>query len=159
MAKVMVMYYSRTGKTKQMAELVARGIETAGVEVLLKDACEVKPEDFFDYDGIVIGSPTYYGTMSWEIKKILDDSVKYHGRLDGKAGAAFSSSANVGGGNETTVLDILHAMLIHGMIIQGDPLGDHYGAVSINAPDARSAKQCERMGQRFAALVKRLIKQ
>lgn len=94
--------------------------------------------------------------MAAEIKKLLDDSVKFHGKLEGKIGAAFASSANVGGGNETTILDILNAMLIHGMIIQGDPQGDHYGAVAIGAADSRAAKQCARLGSRLAKLAKRI---
>jgi len=95
--------------------------------------------------------------MAAEIKKVFDDSVKFHGKLEGKVGAAFSSSANIGGGNETAILDILNAMLIHGMIIQGDPQGDHYGAVSIRLPDERAAKECLRMGSRVAKLVKKCI--
>jgi NAD(P)H dehydrogenase (quinone) len=94
--------------------------------------------------------------MAAQIKELFDDSVKFHSKLEGKVGAAFASSANVGGGNETTVLDILNAMLIHGMIIQGDPQGDHYGAVAIGAPDSRATKQCVRLGSRIAKLVKRL---
>jgi NAD(P)H dehydrogenase (quinone) len=94
--------------------------------------------------------------MAAEIKKLFDDSVKFHGKLDGKIGAAFASSANIAGGNETTILDILNAMLIHGMIIQGDPQGDHYGAVAIGSPDARSIKECLRLGSRLAKLVKKL---
>jgi len=82
--------------------------------------------------------------------------VKFHGALDGKVGAAFSSSANVAGGNETTIRGILDAMLIHGMVVQGDPLGDHYGPVAINSPDERASKLCKRLGERTAALVKRL---
>ena len=98
--------------------------------------------------------PVYYGSMAAPIKKLFDDSVKFHTKLDGRIGGAFASSANIGGGNETTILDILNAMLIHGMIIQGDPKGDHYGPVSIGAPDERSQKQCLRYGERFARLVK-----
>ena len=56
---------------------------------------------------------------------------------------------------ETLVLDILNAMLIHGMIIQGDPQGDHYGAVAIGAPDSRATRQCLRLGERVGKLVKR----
>ncbi len=108
------------------------------------------------YDGIIIGSPTYYGTMAWEIKKLFDETVTLHGKFDGKVGAAFSSSANVAGGNETAILDILNAMLIHGMIIQGDSEGDHYGPVSINAPEARSINECERLGIRVAKLLKKI---
>lgn len=156
MAKVIVIYYSRTGNTKKMAELVVEGIKKEEVETVLKDVKDVDADELLKYDAVVIGSPTYYGTMSSEIKKLLDDSVKFHGRLEGKVGAAFASSANVAGGNETTILDILNAMLIHGMIIQGDPQGDHYGAVAIGAPDARATKECVRLGSRVARLVKKI---
>lgn len=156
MAKALVIYYSQTGNTKKMAECVVEGIREEGLEVVMKKVKDVGVSELLKYDAVVIGSPTYYGTMAAQIKKLLDDSVEFHGELDGKIGAAFASSANVGGGNETTILDILNAMLIHGMIIQGDPQGDHYGAVSIGAPDARATKQCVRLGSRVAKLVKRL---
>jgi NAD(P)H dehydrogenase (quinone) len=157
MAKVLVIYYSRGGNTKRMAELIAEGLDREKVEVVVKDVKDVVIDELLKYQGIIIGSPTYYGSMAAEIKKLLDDSVRFHGKLDGKAGAAFSSSANIAGGNETTVLDILNAMLIHGMIVQGDYQGDHYGAVSIGAPDERSTNECYRMGSRFANLVKKCI--
>jgi len=156
MKKVLVVYYSRGGNTKKMAEAVAEGIKKEGVEACLKDIAQVSVDELPGYDGFAVGSPTYYGTMSSEIKRLFDDSVKFHGRLEGKAGAAFSSSANLAGGNETTILDILNAMLIHGMIIQGDPKGDHYGPVAIGSPDERSLKECLRMGSRLAKLVKAL---
>lgn len=156
MAEVLVIYYSQTGNTKKMAESVAEGIKKEGLEAIIKDAKDAHVDDLLKYEGIVIGSPTYYGTMAADIKRLLDESVKFHGKLEGKVGAAFSSSANVGGGNETTVLDILNAMLIHGMIIQGDPQGDHYGAVAIGAPDSRATRQCIRLGSRVAKLVKKI---
>jgi NAD(P)H dehydrogenase (quinone) len=158
MAKAIVIYYSRTGNTAKMAESVAQGMEKGGLSAEVKKVENVSPGDLLKYDAIVIGSPTYYGTMASQIKKLLDETVEFHGRLDGKVGAAFSSSANVGGGNETTILDVLNAMLIHGMVIQGDPVGDHYGPVSIDAPDNRATKNCVRLGQRVAALTKRLVK-
>ena len=117
MAKVLVTYYSRSGNTEKMAKLISDRLKNHGVEVTLKKVQNAKPEDFKDVDGIIIGSPTYYGSMAAEVKKLLDDSVKLHGQLDGKVGAAFSSAANTAGGNETTVLSILNAMLIHGFII------------------------------------------
>jgi NAD(P)H dehydrogenase (quinone) len=156
MAEALIVYYSRSGHTKKMAELIGEGMSKEGVKTVVKDVKDVAVEELLNYEALVFGSPTYYGTMAWEIKKLLDESIKLHGKLDGKIGAAFSSSANIAGGNETTVLDILHALLIHGMIIQGDPQGDHYGAVAIGAPDARSTKECQRQGSRIAKLVKRL---
>ena len=156
MAKVLVLYFSRTGNTQKMAETIATAIKEEGLECDLKKVTEVKAKNLLDYEGIVIGSPTYYGSMASEVKKILDETVQFHGELNGKIGGAFSSSANVGGGNETTVLDILNAFLIHGMIIQGDSSGDHYGPVSIGKPDKRVETNCRRFGKRFANLVKKL---
>lgn len=154
MKKAIVVYYSRSGNTKDMAGLIAQGIEKGGVDVDIRKVQEISADDLLKYEAIVVGSPTYYGTMAAQIKKMWDDSVKFHGSLDGKIGAAFSSSANVGGGNETTILDILNAMLIHGMVIQGDPQGDHYGVVSVGPADSRVKKQCMRMGERIARLMK-----
>jgi NAD(P)H dehydrogenase (quinone) len=156
MAEIIIIYYSRTGNTKKMAQLIREGVADGGADVVLKDISEVDTDELLGYNGIIIGSPTYYGTMAAEIKKLIDESVKFHGKLKGKVGAAFSSAANIGGGNESTILDILNAMLIHGMVIQGDPRGDHYGPVSIGAPDARVEKQCKALGQRVANLVKKL---
>ncbi len=156
MAKALIIYYSRSGNTKKMAELIAGGMQKEGLEVSLKDVQETQADELLAYDAIIIGSPVYYGTMAAQIKKLFDDSVAFHGKLDNKVGAAFSSSANIGGGNETTVLDILNAMLIHGMILQGDWQGDHYGPVSIGLPDARVAKECARFGSRIAKLVKKV---
>ena len=157
MKKLAIIYYSRTGNTEKMAHLIAEGAGMElGVEVAVAAVCDFPAAKALDYDGIIVGSPTYYGSMSAEIKKFFDDSVSFHGKFNGKVGAAFSSSANVGGGNETTILDILNAMLIHGMVIQGDPAGDHYGPVSIGAPDPRVERQCRSLGRKIAALVKKV---
>ncbi|MHC4657949.1 MAG: flavodoxin family protein [Planctomycetota bacterium] len=156
MAKAIVIYYSRSGNTKQMAQIIAKSMNDAGLATECKSVDKVKAEDLLGYDAIVVGSPTYYGHMAAEIKQLFDDAVAYHGRLDGKVGAAFSSAANIGGGNETTVMGIIEAMLISGMTVQGDPQGDHYGPVSIGKPDSRVEQQCCRRGQRIAELTKKL---
>ncbi|MBN2120724.1 MAG: flavodoxin domain-containing protein [Candidatus Omnitrophica bacterium] len=153
--KVLVAYYSRTGTTKKMAEIISNSLKEQDLEVVLASVEKVKPKDLLSFEGIIIGSPTYYGTLSFEVKKLLDESVAFHGSLDGKAGGAFSSAANIAGGNETTVLSILEAMLIHGMIIQGDPKGDHYGPVAIGEVDKRAQTNCIRFAKRFAQLLKR----
>ena len=156
MAKILICYYSRSGNTKKMAYLIQKGAMEEDVEVDTKEVKEVKPEDLKRYDGIVIGSPTYYGGPASQIKDLLDRSVKYHGELQDKVGGAFTSSANIGGGNETTVLSILQSLLIHGMVVCGDSSGDHYGPVSIEKPNARAEKVCVRYGRRVAKLTKML---
>lgn len=158
MAKGLVIYYSRSGNTKEMAEIIAKSMNDAGLLTECKSVKEVKLDDLLASDAIVVGSPTYYGHMAAEIKQMFDDAVSKHGQLDGKVGAAFSSSANIGGGNETTIMGIIEAMLISGMIVQGDSQGDHYGPVSIGKPDERVINQCRRRGQRVAKLTKELFK-
>ncbi|MFC1708922.1 flavodoxin family protein [Candidatus Omnitrophota bacterium] len=156
MVNILIVYYSRSGNTKKMAELIKGGVEKEKVGVEVKDVKDTKVQDLLNADTIIMGSPVYYGSMAAPLKELLDSSVSNHGDLDGKIGGAFSSSANIAGGNETTILDILNALLIHGMIIQGDPKGDHYGPVSIGKPDQRAEKECLRFGQRIAQLTQRL---
>ena len=156
MSKVMVVYYSRTGHTKAMAEYVAKGAESAGTDVILKSVQDAKVEELLEVDGIIMGSPTYYGHSAGILRSFLDESVKFHGKLTGKVGGAFASSANIGGGNETTILDIIHAQLIHGMIVQGNAKGDHYGPVAIGKPDERSEKQCLKLGKTVAELIEKI---
>ena len=157
MAKALVCYYSRTGNTKKMAARMAEVLAAEGLEVDLRKVGETAAADLPGYDCIVLGSPTYYGTMAWELKKLLDESVKFHGKLRGKVGGAFTSSANVGGGNETTVLDILQALLIHGMVVRGDHRFDHYGPVAIGRPDKRALDCCESHAKNLAALTRKLF--
>ena len=156
MAKVLIVYYSQTGHTEKMANAVEEAIKQKGVEGVKKRVENMQADELLGFDGIIIGSPTYYGTMAWPIKKLIDQSVKFHGKLAGKVGAAFSSSANIGGGNETVILSILEALLIHGMIVQGEPEGGHYGPVAINEPDERALNGCKKLGESVANLVIKL---
>jgi NAD(P)H dehydrogenase (quinone) len=156
MAKGIVIYFSKTGNTKLMAQIISDSMNEAGLPTDCKSIENVTTDDLLKCDAIVIGTPTYYGHAAAAIQALFDNSVVKHGQLDGKVGAAFSSAANIGGGNETAIMGILESMLIHGMIIQGDPKGDHYGPVSIAKPDDRVKSQCQRRAQRIAQLVKKL---
>ena len=155
MAQVLVVYDSGTGNTKKMAKAVVEGAEKAGAKVTLKRVQKTKPEEMLSADAVITGSPTYYGQMSASMKQFFDDSVKFQGQLKGTVGGAFTSSGNVGGGNETTVLGMLECMLIHGMVIQGNPNGDHYGPVAVSAPDDRAIEQCHRLGKRVTELAEK----
>jgi NAD(P)H dehydrogenase (quinone) len=155
--KILVGYYSRTGHTKAMAEAIAEGIQKENVACDLKEIKDIAPDQLLDYDGLVFGSPTYYGLMAAELKKLLDDSVKYHGELQGKTGGAFTSSGMAGGGGETTIMSILQALMVHGMIIQGDARLQHYGPLAIGAPDDKATQACVKYGQKIAVLTKKCI--
>ncbi len=157
MPTVLIVYHSRTGNTEEMAKAVAEGVKSTGMKVVRKRVQQTTLQDLLKADGIILGSPTYYGTMASEVKSFIDRSVKYHGKLEGKVGATFSSGGGLGGGVETTVLDLTKAFLIHGMIVQGDPWGSHYGTVSIGRPNTSAKKECKKLGEKVAHLVKRLV--
>ncbi len=157
MPRALVCYYSKTGNTEKMAIRIADALRKNDLEADLKKVEDTAPGDLLRYDGLVFGSPTYYGTMAWPLKKLLDESVRFHGKLKGRVGGAFASSGNIAGGNETTVLDILNALLIHGLIVLGEPRGDHYGPVSIGRPDQRSLKSCDVYAKDLAILTKKLF--
>ncbi|MCK7483049.1 MAG: flavodoxin family protein [Candidatus Moduliflexus flocculans] len=89
MPKALVSYYSRTGNTKKMAARIAEVLESQGLEVDLKKVEDTAPADLLGYDCIVLGSPTYYGTMAWELKKLLDESVKYPRQAPGEGRRGF----------------------------------------------------------------------
>lgn len=156
MAKGIVIYYSRTSNTKEMAEIIAKAMNDSQLLTECKSIETVGADELTGYDAVVIGSPCYYGQMAAPVKQLIDDLVGRHGQLNGKVGAAFASSANIGGGSETTTMGIIQAMLIAGMVVQGDPQGAHYGPLSIGRPDDKVRQQCQRRGQRVAELVKRL---
>ncbi|TET24568.1 MAG: flavodoxin family protein, partial [Candidatus Aminicenantes bacterium] len=79
MAKVLVCYYSRTGNTEKMAEKIAEIANKEGLDVDLKRVENTEVDGLLTYDCIIIGSPTYYGSMAWHVKRLLDESVKFHG--------------------------------------------------------------------------------
>ena len=156
MPKVLIIYKSKTGNTEAMAEAVEAGVRKEGVDVIRKRIEDAHVDHLLEPDGIIIGSPTYFAATTGEIKKFIDESIKHFGKLEGKVGAAFASSGDLGGGGETAVLDILRAFLVHGMIIPGFTSGGHYGPVSVGAPNGERKKICIEFGARVAKLVKKL---
>ena len=157
--QVLVMYYTKSGNTKKLAEEVAKGVhEVKDVTCVLKPVSEVTGEDFLMSDGIIAGSPVYFGTMAAEMKEIFDKFIGLRKQMEDKIGAAFATSGDPSGGKETTIFSILQAMLIYGMIIVGDPLDatGHYGIACTGAPDKQTCLNASKLGKRVAELVKRL---
>lgn len=157
MPKVLIVYDSRTGNTEKAAMKVMEGVtEVEGIECVVRKVHDAKLEDLIESDCIIIGSPTYYGCMSEKIKELIDRSVKIHGKLENKVGAAFTSAGGTASGAETTILSILKALLIHGMIIKGDHEQQHYGLAVVGAPNEEEDKLCRRFGTRTAQLVAKI---
>lgn len=103
-----------------------------------------------------MGSPTYFGQMSAKLNTLIDESVQLHEKLTGKVGAAFTSAGGTATGAETTLLSILQAMLVHGMIIQGNAKDKHYGVAVTGTPKTNDLKYCEELGARTATLIQKL---
>jgi NAD(P)H dehydrogenase (quinone) len=157
LVKVLVVYDSKTGNTEKLALAVAKGAEQAsGVTVMVKKVEQTSSDDLLAADAVVMGSPTYFGQMSAKLKALIDESIKVHKKLDGKVGAAFTSSGGTASGAETTLLSIVQAMLIHGMIISGNAAGNHYGVAVSGAPKPQDIENCEEMGRKVATLAKKL---
>jgi len=157
--KVLVMYYSKTGNTKKLAEEITKGVqEVEDVECVLKPASEVTRDDFITSDGIIAGSPVYFGTMTAEMKEVFDKFVGIRRQMGDKIGAAFATSGDESGGKETTLMSIIQAMLIYGMIVIGDPLDatGHYGVACKGPPNQQTAVNAAKLGRRVALLIKKL---
>lgn len=94
--------------------------------------------------------------MSGKLKAFIGSSVKIHGKLEGKVGAAFTSSGGTATRAETTLLSILETMFVHGMIIQGRSDDKHFGSAANRRPHAKEIKYCKELGRRVANLVQKL---
>jgi len=157
--KILVIYFSKSGNTKKLAQMIVKGVkEVEDVEVILKPASDVTKDDFVTSNGIIAGSPVYFGTMAAELKDLFDRFVGVRKKMGDKIGAAFVTSGDESGGKETTIMSIIQAFLIYGMIIVGDPLNatGHYGVACTGAPDKETEKNAIKLGRRVALLVKKL---
>ncbi len=143
MTKVLVLYYSSYGHIEKMAESVAAGAHEGGAEVIVKRVPELVPDEVAkqmhfkldqaapiatvdelpSYDAIIIGVPTRFGNMPAQMKNFLDQTggLWFGGKLIGKVGSVFSSSASQHGGQESTILSTHTVLLHHGMVIVGLP--------------------------------------
>jgi len=170
MARILVLYYSAYGHVEAMAEAVAEGARAAGAEVDIKRVPELVPEEVArkshfkldqkapiatvaelpDYDGIIFGAGTRFGTMASQMRNFIDQAggLWARGALTGKVGAAFTASATQHGGQESTILGFIPTMLHFGMVVVGLPYafqgqmgvaevkgGSPYGASTITDGD------------------------
>ena len=153
------MYFSKTGNTKKLAQMIVKGVkEEKNVECILKVAKNVTKDDFLSNDAIIAGSPVYFGTMAAELKDVFDRYVGIRKKMGDKVGAAFVTAGDESGGKETTIMSIIQAFLIYGMIIVGDPLDatGHYGVACTGTPNKKTEENAIKLGRRVAKLVIKL---
>lgn len=170
MAKVLVLYYSSYGHIETMAYAVAEGAKSVGADVTVKRVPELVPEEvakashfkldqaapiatvdeLADYDAIIVGAGTRFGTVAAQMRNFWDQTggLWFNGKLVGKIGSAFTSSATQHGGQESTILGFITTFLHQGMVVVGLPYsfqgqsgteevkgGSPYGASTITNSD------------------------
>jgi NAD(P)H dehydrogenase (quinone) len=185
MAKVLVLYYSAYGHIETMANAVAEGAKSAGAEVTVKRVKELvsdevakasyykmdqaaplaDPNELDQYDAIIVGAGTRYGTVASQMRNFWDQTggLWAQGKLVGKVGSVFTSSATQHGGQESTILGFIPTLMHHGMIVVGLPYafqgqmgleeikgGSPYGASTITGGDgARQPSEIELEAARY----------
>lgn len=157
MTRILVTCFSVTGNTQAMAEAVVEGVRSVkGIECAFKPVAEVSNDDMVAADGIIVGSPTYFGQMAAQVKELFDITEQVYGKLEGKVGAAFTTSGGAGCGHELTNMSIITAMLVAGMIVQGTTKGPHFGPFAVGKPGDKQIEQARNLGVRVAQLAKKL---
>ncbi len=142
---VLVLYYSRHGATRQMARLIARGIEKEGLDARIRTVPAVSTvidatapaipeegelycseEDLANCVGLALGSPTRFGNMAAPLKYFIDGTsgLWLNGALIDKPAVVFTSTSSLHGGQETTLLSMMMPLLHHGMVILGIPYSE-----------------------------------
>ena len=146
MTEILVLYYSHGGAVRDMAQLIARGVESvAGVTARIRTVprvstvCEATEPDIPEHGapyaelrdleecaGLALGSPTRFGNMAAPLKYFLDGTsgLWLKGALIGKPAAVFTSTASMHGGQETTLLSMLLPLMHHGMLVLGIPYSE-----------------------------------
>ena len=185
MSNVLVLYYSSYGHIETMAQVVAEGARSAGASVDVKRVPETVPQEIaqsahfkldqaapvasvaelVNYDAIIVGAPTRFGRMPSQMAAFLDQAggLWARGALNGKVGAAFTSTATQHGGQEVTLFSIITNLMHFGMVIVGLPYsfagqmtldeivgGSPYGATTIaGGKGERQPSAIELDGARF----------
>ncbi len=165
-ADVLIAYYTMTGTTQSLAQIVARGAdEIDGVNVTLKPIEAVSMDDLRDAEGIILGSPPYYAHMAGPMNSFSASIGLEHDSvfLGGKVGGAFATGGGSGGGKEHVIVSLLLAMINTGMLVAGPSYGDGQNGYALpgaaatdpGTPDEFTPTETEdarRLGRRIAEI-------
>jgi NAD(P)H dehydrogenase (quinone) len=162
---VLILYDSRGGLTEQLAQAVAEGVRSvAGARLSLRRLDDTHPDELKTVDALIVGSPNWSG-ITGKLKTWFDQSgdLWETGELAGKVGAAFAAGWSPSGGLEATLLQVIHLLLAHGMVIVGLPWsermrvsGSYYGATAVGEVTDDDRAQARELGRRVAELARRL---
>jgi NAD(P)H dehydrogenase (quinone) len=165
--RILVLFDSRDGLTRRLAAAVAEGVRAvADAELAYHSVEEAAPAELLTCDALVLGSPNWSG-VTGKMKEWFDQSgdLWESGELAGKPGAAFTAGWSRSAGNEATLLQLLHLLLAHGMIVVGLPWsetmrrsGSYYGATAHGEVTEEDRAQASALGRRVAELAARLAR-
>ena len=159
--RISIIYHSETGNTQKMAELVKEGCQkVSGIEAKCMPVDSVDETFLRESTAVILGSPTYEGACSWQMKRFLDTAPE--GLADKLGGVFVSQNWPGGGGASFAEMTLIAGMLVHGMLVYSGGIARgmpylHFGAVSQKAPDdtfyrERCVKLGENIGQKAVEL-------
>ena len=163
---ILITYYSKTAHTQSLAEEVAKGAQSIpGVQVKLKSIDQTSTKDLLDADAIIVGSPVYNANLAPEVVQFMSTWPFEGNPLKDKIGAAFVTAGGMSAGEELAQVNILHSMLVFGMIVVGgDDWTSAFGASAITNESVFKTAQLEKiflqkgfsLGKRVASIAKKM---
>lgn len=165
MARILLLYDSRGGLTERLADDIEAGIREGGAACVRRRVEDANVSDLLEADGIIVGSPNWSG-ITGKLKDWFDytGDLWETGDLVGKVGACFTAGYSRSGGNEATLLQLIHLLMAHGMIIVGLPWsntmrqsGSYYGATVHGKITEQDREQARTLGKRVAEIAGRLF--
>ena len=149
--KVLVLYYSGSGNTKKMAKAMAEAMKSAAVNATVGDVGKFDISLLLKYDGIVLGSPTYFSNMAWQVKKVIDESIVHYsgGKLKGKVAGIFTSAGTSRDGKDCLKMLEVALGFHHGMnVIEGILRVD-------GESDENIEKRCQEYGKKLVGEIEK----
>lgn len=157
--KISIVYHSESGNTKKIAEIIKETVESInGIEAKAINIVNLDNRFIDDSKVVIFGSPTYCGTMSWQLKKFLDTT---NNKLAGKMGCAFATENYIGGGADFAELTIIGCILVRGMIVYSGGAAEtpctHFGAVIIKDGDESQVDRVKKYAIKIVKMAKELF--
>ena len=149
--KVLILYYSGSGNTKKMAKAIAEAMKSSTINVTVEDAVKFDISLLPNYDSIVLGSPTYFSNVAWQVKKVIDESIVHYSarKLKRKVAGIFTSAGTSRDGKDCLKMLEVALGLHHGMKVVE-------GIVRVDGEnDKEVEKRCQEYGKK---LVKKIEK-
>ena len=156
---LLIIYTSKNGRTGGMLEPISQGMMEGGASVAVRAVEEVTWNEMLAAQGIIVGTPVRFGDVDWQIKRLFDVTAyqDYPGPLSGKVGGSFAGGGRPGSGAELALLSMIHILLNHRMVIQGNAHSSHYGPIALRESSQEDVEAtCKAWGNHWAQLMQRL---